>query len=340
MNPLIDRYVYDITRRLPENERDEVGKELKSNIYDMLSDDPDEGEIEAVLYKLGAPAALAEQYRQKPRYLISPAYYDEYVRVLKLVLPLVGIVVLAIGMIIGAVDAAKAQTTGLGELAAGVFMEGISMGISAAFQALAWTTIGFAIAERVGVKESGRKPEWKLEDLPELPVNDGRNKIPLSDSITELVVTIVFTILGALLCLRLIPYAMYFSNGDVHAIHIFTDSFLSRCIPAIAIMGLGGVVECILKMQTRKWTPLVGIVSIARYLVTLGVMLYLVNQSNVFTTDFMAFFQSIELGGFSWLQYPRADGTYVLVTIYTVILIVTTAIECGKILYKTIRCKK
>ena len=46
MNQLVDRYVYDdVTRRLPESERAEVGKELKANIYDMLSDNPDDDEI-------------------------------------------------------------------------------------------------------------------------------------------------------------------------------------------------------------------------------------------------------------------------------------------------------
>jgi predicted transcriptional regulator len=55
MDNLIERYVYDVTRRLPEQERGEVGKELKSNIYDMLSDDADEAEIRTVLYELARP---------------------------------------------------------------------------------------------------------------------------------------------------------------------------------------------------------------------------------------------------------------------------------------------
>jgi len=340
MNPLIDRYVYDVTRRLPEGEREEVGKELKANICDMLSESPDENEVKSVLYRLGAPAKLAEQYRQKPRYLISPAYYDEYVRVLKLVLPLVGVVVLAVGMIIGAVDAVKAETVGFLDLTVGVLTKGISMGISGAFQALVWTTVGFAIAERVGTKEAGKKPEWSPDDLPQLPVNDGKYKIPLSDSITELVVTVVFSILGILMCMRLVPYAMFIVNGDMQVMHVFTDAFLRSCIPAIAIMGAAAAADCIIKMRTQKWTPLVGTVAIARYLVNLGVMLYVVHLSGIFTPEFIAFFQDLDLNGLIWLQFPRADGTYIPLVIYTVLLIVTTAIECGKILYKTIRCNK
>ncbi len=340
MNQLVDRYVYDVTRRLPESERVEVGKELKANIYDMLSDNPDEDEIKSVLYGLGAPYKLAEKYRQKPRYLISPAYFDEYIRVLKLVLPLVGILVMALGMILGAIDVVKAETAGFLELSIGVLTKGISMGISAAFQALVWTTVGFVIADHAGAKEASKKPEWSVDELPELPANDGKDRIPLSDSITDMVVSLVFTIIGILMCLRLLPYAMYFSNGDVQVLHVFTDSFLRSCIPAIAMMGLAAVVDCTIKMKARKWTTLVGVTAIARYLVTLVVMLYLVNQSNVFTPEFMAFFQNLDLGGLRWLQFPRADGTYTLVTIYTVLLIVTTVIECGKILYKTIRARR
>jgi hypothetical protein len=339
MNQLIDRYVHDVTRRLPESERAEVGKELKANIYDMLSDNPDEDEIKSVLYGLGAPDKLAEKYRQKPRYLISPAYFDEYIRVLKLVVPLVGIVVMAIGMILGAVDAVKADTAGFVEPSIGILTEGISMGISAAFQALVWTTIGFVIADHAGAKEASKKPEWSVDDLPELPVNDDKNKIPLSDSITELVVTLVFTILGILLCLRLVPYAMYFSNGDVQVLHIFTDSFLRSCIPAIAAMGVLGVAACIIKIRTRKWTPLTGIATIVQSVAHLAIMLYLINRNNIFTAEFKAFFQGLDITALNWLQAVSTNGTPRLLTIFTVVLIVTTTIECIKILYKTLRSK-
>ncbi len=340
MNQLVDRYVYDVTRRLPESERAEVGKELKANIYDMLSDNPDDDEIKSVLYRLGSPAKLAEQYRQKPRYLISPVYYDEYIRVLKLVLPLVGIVVMALGMILGAIDVVKAETAGFLELSIGVLTKGISMGISAAFQALVWTTVGFVIADHAGAKEASKKPEWSVDELPEVPVSDDKGKIPLSDSITDLVVTLVFTIIGILMCMRLLPYAMYFSNGDVQVLHVFTDSFLRNCIPAIAVMGIVGIGECIIKIQIRKWTLLTGIATIVRSLVNLGIMLYLINLGDIFTSEFKAFFMELDLTGINWLQSTQVNGVHPLVIILTVILVVTTLIECGKALYKIIRCKK
>ena len=76
MENLIERYVYDVVRRLPEQEQDEVGAELRSNIYDMLPEDAGDADVCAAITELGSPLLLAEQYRQNPRCLISPALYD------------------------------------------------------------------------------------------------------------------------------------------------------------------------------------------------------------------------------------------------------------------------
>ena len=42
MANLIDKYIYEVTRRLPEKDREDVKKELAANIYDMLRDNPGE----------------------------------------------------------------------------------------------------------------------------------------------------------------------------------------------------------------------------------------------------------------------------------------------------------
>ena len=234
MDNLIERYVYDVTRRLPEKDREEVSKELKSNIYDMLPENADENERKMVLYNLGSPASLAEKYRQKPRYLISPAVYEDYVRVLKWVLPLVGVVVLVIGMILGAIDAIKDGMVDLPYLISNTLSKGIVMGISAVFQALIWTTVGFVIADRTGAKANKSKDqEWRVEDLPDaLP--DDRGKIKLSDSIAELVLTVVFSVLGILICRGVLPVAFVIQNGDTQIRTLFSSSFLASCVPIVA----------------------------------------------------------------------------------------------------------
>ncbi len=44
MNNYIERYVNDVISRLPEKEREEVKKELQSNIYDMLPEGAEDAE--------------------------------------------------------------------------------------------------------------------------------------------------------------------------------------------------------------------------------------------------------------------------------------------------------
>ncbi len=85
MSNMIERYLYDVAKRLPEDIREDVKNELRSNIEDMLSDDPGEEEIEKVLLEMGSPAKLAVKYQPNPRYLISPELFDDYFTGLKIV---------------------------------------------------------------------------------------------------------------------------------------------------------------------------------------------------------------------------------------------------------------
>src|SRR5690606_19558338 len=100
MKDLIERYIYDVKRRLREDQRAEIEKELRMNIEDMLADDYSDENIESVLLSLGSPAKLANNYKE-PRYLISPDIFDDYIRVLIIVL----IVFASVSMIGGLIGA-------------------------------------------------------------------------------------------------------------------------------------------------------------------------------------------------------------------------------------------
>ncbi|ECH9276498.1 hypothetical protein YV30_23930, partial [Salmonella enterica subsp. enterica] len=62
---LIELYVYEVTRRLPERNREDIALELRSTIEDMLPEDYGEAEVKEALAKLGDPAMLAAQYRDQ-----------------------------------------------------------------------------------------------------------------------------------------------------------------------------------------------------------------------------------------------------------------------------------
>jgi hypothetical protein len=101
---LIDSYVYAVTAGLPEATREDVRRELHTNIEDMLPEHPTESDVSEVLSKLGDPRALADEYSEKKRYLVGPGLYDSYVSVLKLVVCIVTIVFACITLLKWAVN--------------------------------------------------------------------------------------------------------------------------------------------------------------------------------------------------------------------------------------------
>lgn len=340
MNNLIERYVYDVARRLPEKDRDEVSKELKSNIYDMLSENADENEIKAVLYKLGPPVSLAEKYRQNPRYLISPAVYDNYVRTLKWILPMIGIIALCIGMIVGGINAIKDGMVDAVYFSKNILSTGISLGVSAAFQALIWTTIGFVIAERTGTKtEDNEEPKWKIEDLPEvLPADKG--KIPLSDSIAELILIVIFSIFAILLCTGTLPIIFMIHDGNTQIRTLFSPGFLAACIPAIIALALFGTAESIVKIKERRWTPLVCSAVIINNLINIGVMIYLVTRPDIFSVEFTTFLQRVDWSSLDVLRFMGRGGINPIITLIFLIVVVCSLAECVNAIFKTIKNKK
>ncbi len=339
MNHLIERYTYDVTRRLPEKDREEVAKELKSNIYDMLSEQADEEEIKAVLYELGAPALLAEKYRSKPRYLISPALYDTYIYALKWVLPLVGVVVMGIGMIMGAFDVIKRGMTELSQIISNTLTMGFQMGISAAFQALVWTTFGFAITERINKKDlDPLKREWKIEDLPEeIPQKKGR--IPLSDSIAELILTVLFSATALCVCYGLIPTFLTLERGEIQVISLFSPEFLALCIPAIIAMGVLSLLEAGFKIKYQRWTPLVCAVVVVSNIISMGILLYLLNRPDLFSSELITFVQGVDWGSLDVLRFMGKGGINPIIAFVSIVIVVCSLGECFGAVYKTLKSK-
>ena len=58
---LIDLYIQEVTRRLPEKMREDIAMELRSTIEDMLPENYSEKDVKQVLEKLGNPATLADR---------------------------------------------------------------------------------------------------------------------------------------------------------------------------------------------------------------------------------------------------------------------------------------
>ena len=335
MNDLIERYVYDVTRRLPEKDRDEVSRELRANINDMLPDDAGQEDIAAVLRQLGPPSRLAGNYRQSQRYLISPAIYEDYIHAIKWILPLVGTILLFVGLILGLIDALSKDTVEMTNVISQSLSRGISLAFSAVLQAWIWTTIGFVIAERTGKASKIIESAWKPEDLPGLPPSD-RKRIPLADSVAELVITILFSAAAILFCLGVIPAIIINRSGSTQAMQLFDGAFLIRCIPVIAILAVFAICECSVKIIHRRWTPSVCAAVIIKSIADIVTMLYILSSPAILSAEFTDYIAATEWGSVDLMRFMgKSVDNPVILTIGAIVIVAGLA-NCAGAIFKTL----
>ena len=174
MTTLTDRYVWAVTRLLPEQQRGEIDLELRSSIGDMV-EARDDGDEAAVLRELGNPSRLAAAYGERPHYLVGPEDFPEYLRILKLVaaVAIPGIAFLAA---LGAVvDDAAVGGELVGVVVSTMFTTAVHVGF--------WVTLFYAVRARVQPDQP-----WTLDSLPDAPADE---RVSLSDTVFELVVVLV-----------------------------------------------------------------------------------------------------------------------------------------------------
>lgn len=189
----IDRYIYAVTEKLPEDSREDVGRELRANIEDMLPNDANDIDIRKVLETLGNPTKLADEYRQTKRYLIGPRLYDNYISVLKLVVSIVAIVFSLITLISTMFN--DTIDGGFINLTIEIVTNVISGVIQGGIQAFIWVTLVFAIIERTDTSH-GNSPfsnkKWSVDDLPWETIQNKR-KISRIETGFGMFFTILFT---------------------------------------------------------------------------------------------------------------------------------------------------
>lgn len=224
----IERYIYAVTKRLPESMREDVQKELRGQIEDMLGDQPDEKDIKKVLTKLGEPSQLATRYRGQERYLISPAYFDPYLNVLKIVL----IILAVLGFIGGAIDGAinTDENFWLVTVFASL-MSGVGSAISAMLSGFAIVTLIFVVLDYKKV-ELDKEP-WTVEKLPELPKSTDVS-IPKVKTTIGLMFETIFSSIFVLMLYRYQDLFGWYEDG-VLIQRFFNPDIVNVFLPFLAL---------------------------------------------------------------------------------------------------------
>lgn len=275
MRNMIERYVYAVMKRLPNENKEEIERELYANIDDMLGDDHSEVHIESVLLALGEPRKLALQYKTKNRYLISPLYFDDYVRVLKLVM----IIFLVVSLVFNAIDLAinyeVSSFTGLFTQVFTTIFDGI---FTAALQAFAWVTVVFFIIERA--EEKSIRKAWKPSNLPEIPKNNDI-EIKRSNAVAGLVVETIFSVIFIILLISYLDKIGIYENFVMVA-PLFDNDIVRAFTPILIASIIGSLVVSIFKVFYAKWNLQMKIIYTLGKIFSVVVFIVFINYPNLF----------------------------------------------------------
>lgn len=323
---LIDLYIHEVTRRLPERNREDIALELQSTIADMLPDDPTEAEVKQVLTQLGNPAVLASNYRDRPMHLIGPKYFDVYINLLKVVLPIAMIITFIV--LIGKIIVTSSGDQTIGAFIAMIISQTVWQLISTAMQTAFWITLVFAIIERTD-KVADQIPvtmnfkTWTPDDLKQI------TPIPIKKRITK------WHVFGSLLWTA-IWATVYFNASNLLGIYnnrgqgltfespIFNQNVLQSYWLLIVLIIALEIALAIYKALKKQWTNKVAIFNTVTQIVALGILIVIFTNPNLWNDTFIIQFNealSINKNVETWAA-QTSRITIAVVLIFTVIDII------------------
>lgn len=291
----IDVYLQEVEGRLPEKNREDILLEIRSTIEDMLPEDPTEKEVKDVLQELGDPVKLAHGYSEKPMHLIGPRYYDTYISLIKMILPIaitISLITLVAENIIGSVEEGNIAMVILTIVGQGVWRV-----ISVGMQVFFWITIIFALIERVnlGIDEEDFGPnrkKWTPEDLKKVAL------VPKKRMISQ------WEVYGAFLWTA-IWGTVYFHADQLLGIYenqgegltfitpaLNQDVLLSYWPGVVLVIGLE-IALALYKLLKKEWTKGVVWFHTIQELLSIGIFVWIITDERLFQPAFISYISDL-----------------------------------------------
>ncbi|PDY45980.1 HAAS signaling domain-containing protein [Bacillus pseudomycoides] len=292
---LIEIYIQEVTRRVPEKNREDIALELRSTIEDMLPDDYSEEDVKAVLEKLGSPVTLASGYRDRPMYLIGPRYFDVYVTLLKMILPIAAVISL-ISMIAGNFIGYSGEQAVI-NIVLSLMGKGIGGIIEVGIHVFFWLTLVFAVLERTdnGRDEqplTARLKKWTPDDLKNISYIPKKKVIPK------------FEVFGGLMWTAIWATFYFYSshlvgvyeggrNGLEFVTPTFSQDVLLRYWPIVVIMIGLEIALSLYKLIKGQWTQRMAICNTVLQLIGTIVFIVILLNPNLLNKDFITYMADV-----------------------------------------------
>lgn len=248
---LIDRYVREIGRKLPQKSRGDIEKEIRSALEDMLEDRSkkdgravDEAMIVAVLKEYGRPEKVAASYLPE-RYLIGPQLFPMFWMVTQIVfVVLTALALVGLGLNLARGDAAPTAVLQ-------TILDSFGQYFSGMMAAVGNIVLVFALIQRFApnleFESKQEAKEWNPRDLPDVEKPDEIIK-------SNLIVEVVFTVLGLILFNVYPEYiGIYgFTDDKSFFVPILSDAFFSY-MPWINLLWAMQIGCNLILLQQMRW---------------------------------------------------------------------------------------
>lgn len=314
---IIKRYIHDVTRRLPEHQRHDVARELAAEIEDMVEGHakgktPTKKHAYDVLLELGSPSKLADQYRDRPRYIIGPDYYEPYIVLLKTIyIVVLPILVLLIGL-------GDALTTNQNIWQLLLKISGVAL--EASVHIFFWTTLSFLFVQKVAAGQA-HDHNWTPKDLPDMPPTQEITR-------NESFFAIAWSVLAVLATSYQIPHIYNWLTPD-DVPQFFAPGMWPAWTLALLIVSLLGLAVEITKFIVGGWTKLTVTLIWIINLLTVGFFVSLVSFVNPVANPDMLRLVAESLGKPDITQSVHAG-----IVIFVIIVVLVSLWEMGESLYK------
>lgn len=349
MNPkdqeLMERYIYQVVRRLPRDQQDEVAMELRELIGDMYEE---RGSMEDVLRELGDPVEFSRKYHDNAQYLIGPAYYDTYLWFLKVVLLCTAVPVVIAAAVNGVLEADGAFPAAVTAFAIRGITEGLISLFSCCISVVGGVTILFAILERKQVKiEQKARRQWQVQDLgdnfsapcwtPRMlsPLPHPKARISRGDSVVGIVFIVIFC---ALLIFAPHFFGVLLPGDPVQIVPVFNLEQWNRILPLFVLTMVLSLADEVFRLVNGRYCIRVMVCNIACSAVQLVLSVVVLKVLPLWNPQFIQQLQQAEaLSGkhaAEFLVYWNAEWAS---NILLVIVVVATLLEMGVTVYKTLR---
>lgn len=292
---LIDMYVQEVAKRLPEKNREDITLELRSTIEDILPDDYNEDDVKSVLEKLGSPVSLANGYLDRPMHLIGPRYFDVYTTLLKMIIPIAAVIAL-IAMVAENFIGYTGNQAVL-DVILKLIGKGIGEIVEVGLHVFFWLTLVFAVLERTD-KEKDPHPlttslkKWTPDDLKNISYSPKKKAISKFEVFGGLMWTAIWATLY-FYANHLVGVYNGTENGLKFIAPTFNQDVLLQYWPIILVVIVFEVAISLYKLVQGQWTKRLAIGNGILQVVGTIVFIVIVVNPYIFNEGFITYLANV-----------------------------------------------